>query len=307
MTAPEMIDAASEGRLDVLVSAGGNFLEVLPDPAYVRAALHRIPLRVHMDLVVGSQLLVDPEDTVILLPAATRYEIPGGVTETSTERRIIFNPEIPGRRVGEARPESEVFMDLARRVRPELADRLHFETTAAIREEIARAVPFYNGIQHLQKAGDQVQYGGSHLCRGWTFPTPDGKAHFSGVPLPRVERPEGMFVVATRRGKQFNSMVHEQRDALTGAVREAVLISREDVTRLGLREGDPVVLRSDAGEFRGRVRIAPVKPGTLQVHWPEGNVLIDRHRRSPEAGVPDYNAFVRLEKAESSTPHAVVG
>jgi anaerobic selenocysteine-containing dehydrogenase len=116
-----------------------------------------------------------------------------------------------------------------------------------------------------------------------------------------------MFVVATRRGKQFNSMVHEKRDALTGAVREAVLISREDVNRLALREGDPVVLRSDAGEFRGRARIAPVKPGTLQVHWPEGNVLIDRHRRSPEAGVPDYNAFVRLERPESSTPHSVVG
>jgi len=259
---------------------------------------------VHMDIVVASQILLDPEDTVVLLPAATRYEIPGGVTETSTERRIIFSPEIPGRRIGEARPELEVFPDLARRVRPELADRLHFETTAAIREEIAHAVPFYDGIQHLQKAGDQVQYGGPHLCWGWKFPTPDGKAHFSVVPLPRVERPEGVFVVATRRGKQFNSMVHEKRDAMTGAVREAVLISREDLTRLGLRDGDPVVLRSDTGEFCGRARIAPVKPGTLQVHWPEGNVLIDRDRRSPEAGIPDYNALVRLEKPVSSPPRS---
>jgi molybdopterin-dependent oxidoreductase alpha subunit len=304
MTAPEMIDAASEGRLDVLVSAGGNFLEVLPDPAYVREALQRVPLRVHMDIVIASQILLDSEDTVVLLPAATRYEIPGGVTETSTERRIIFSPEIPGRRIGEARPESEVFLDLARRVRPELAERLHFETTAAIREEIARAVPFYDGIQYLQKAGDQVQYGGPHLCWGWKFPTPDGKAHFSVVPLPRVELPEGVFVVATRRGKQFNSMVHEKRDAMTGAVRDAVLVSQEDVTRLGLCEGDPIVLRSVTGEFRGRACIAPVKPGTLQVHWPEGNVLIDRRRRSPEAGIPDYNAFVRLEKPESSTPHS---
>ena len=37
MTAPEMIDAADEGRLDVLVSSGGNFLEVLPDPDVVPA------------------------------------------------------------------------------------------------------------------------------------------------------------------------------------------------------------------------------------------------------------------------------
>jgi len=295
-TAPEMLDAAHDGRLDILVAAGGNFLEVLPDPAYVRTAMQRVPVRVHMDIVVSSQMLVDPAEVVVLLPAATRYETPGGVTETSTERRVIFSPEIPGRRIGEARPEWQVFTELAQRVRPDLAGRLRFESTAAIREEIARVIPFYDGIQRLRQAGDQFQYGGPHLCPGWQFPTPDGKAHFSVVPLPRLEVPDGAFVVATRRGRQFNSMVQERRDALTDAVREAVLINREDATRLGLQDGDPVILRSASGEFRGRTRIAPVKPGNLEVHWPEGNVLIDRRRRSSEAGIPDYNAVVRIEK-----------
>jgi hypothetical protein len=46
----------------------------------------------------------------------------------------------------------------------------------------------------------------------------------------------------------------------------------------------------------GRVRIAPVARGNLQVHWPEAQVLIDRTRRSPEAGIPDYNAIVRIER-----------
>ena len=54
-----MIDAANAGELDVLFSSGGNFLEVLPDPAYVEAALGRVPLRVHMDIVTSSQMLVD--------------------------------------------------------------------------------------------------------------------------------------------------------------------------------------------------------------------------------------------------------
>ncbi len=298
LSAPEMIDAAHAGRLDVLFSVGGNFLEVLPEPGYVRDALRRVPLRAHMDIVLSPQMLLDPADrddaAVVLLPAATRYETPGGVTQTSTERRIIFSPEIPGRRIGEARPEWEVFMDLARRVRPEHAGRLRFEGTAAIREEIARAVPLYDGIQGLARAGDQVQYGGPLLCAGRTFPTPDSRACFSAVAPRSLGIPDGMFLVATRRGKQFNSMVHERRDALTGAGRDAVLISRDDAGRLGLRDGDPVVLRSDVGEMRGRACIAPVQPGTLQVHWPEGNVLIDRRRRSPQTGVPDYNALVRL-------------
>ncbi|HAZ48400.1 MAG TPA: formate dehydrogenase, partial [Cyanobacteria bacterium UBA11369] len=126
LIATEMIDAADENKLDVLFSVGGNFLEVLPEPDYVEAALKKVPLRVHMDIVLSSQMLIEPADTVVLLPATTRYEIPGGVTETSTERRVIFSPEIPGHRIGEARPELQVFMELARRVKPEIADKLHF-------------------------------------------------------------------------------------------------------------------------------------------------------------------------------------
>ncbi|MEH2456398.1 FdhF/YdeP family oxidoreductase [Nostoc sp.] len=295
LIAPEMINAAHQGELDVLFSVGGNFLEVLPEPDYVEAALKKIPLRVHMDIVLSSQMLVEPADTVVLLPATTRYEIPGGVTETNTERRVIFSPEIPGPRIGETRPEWEVFLELARRVKPDVADKLAFADTAAIRQEIAQVVPQYAGIQHLQQAGDQFQYGGSHLCFGWNFPTVDGKAHF-GVLLPRQrELPEGCFLVATRRGKQFNSMVQERKDAITGAVREAVLINAADAALLGLKDGDKVILKNDLGELFCQVYIAPIQSRNLQVHWPEGNVLLDKSKRSLE-GVPDYNAIVRLEK-----------
>ncbi|MDZ8264367.1 FdhF/YdeP family oxidoreductase [Nostoc sp. ChiQUE01b] len=295
LIAPEMINAAHQGELEVLFSVGGNFLEVLPEPDYVEAALKQIPLRVHIDIVLSSQMLVEPADTVVLLPATTRYEIPGGVTETNTERRVIFSPEIPGPRIGEARPEWEVFLELARRVKPDLADKLAFANTAAIRQEIAQVVPQYAGIQHLQQAGDQFQYGGSHLCFGWNFPTADGKAHF-GVLLPRQrELPEGYFLLATRRGKQFNSMVQERKDAITGAMREAVLMNAADAALLGLKDGDKVILKNDLGELCCQVYIAPIQSGNLQVHWPEGNVLLDKSKRSLE-GVPDYNAIVRLEK-----------
>ncbi|MEH2388811.1 MAG: FdhF/YdeP family oxidoreductase [Nostoc sp.] len=295
LIAPEMINAAYQGQLDVLFSVGGNFLEVLPEPDYVEAALKQISLRVHMDIVLSSQMLVEPADTVVLLPATTRYEIPGGVTETNTERRVIFSPEIPGPRIGETRPEWEIFLELARRVKPDLADKLAFADTAAIRQEIAQVVPQYAGIQHLQQAGDQFQYGGSHLCFGWNFPTADGKAHF-GVLLPRQrELPEGYFLLATRRGKQFNSMVQERKDAITGAVREAVLMNAADAAQLGLKDSDRVILKNDLGELFCQVYIAPIQSGNLQVHWPEGNVLLDKSKRSLE-GVPDYNAIVRLEK-----------
>jgi molybdopterin-dependent oxidoreductase alpha subunit len=302
LTAPQMIDAAYAGELEVLMASGGNFVEVLPDPGYVEEALGRIPLRVHADIVLSTQMLIEPADAVVLLPAATRYEIPGGVTQTSTERRIIFSPEIPGRRIGEARPEWEVFLELARRVRPDRAPQLALADTAAIRAEIARVVPAYDGIQGLRRAGDQLQYGGPHLCAGGACPTPDGRAHFATLGLPESDLPADTFRVATRRGKQFNSMVQEPVDPLTGAAREAVLMSRVDAETLGLREGDEVVLTNAAGQLSGRVCLAPIKPRNLQVHWPEGNVLLDRRKRSPGADIPDFNALVRVRKVDRALP-----
>ena len=295
MNAPQMLDAAHGGQLEMLFSVGGNFLEVMPDPPYVEECLNRVPLRVHMDLVLTHQMFLEAGEAVLLLPAATRYETPGGVTQTSTERRVIFSPEVPGRRVGEARPEWSVFLDLAKRVKPEHAATLQLETTAAVREEIARAVPMYEGIQHLRQAGDQFQYGGAHLCADGRFQTADGKAHFASVALPINEVPEGHFKLATRRGKQFNSMVHEKKDSITGAHREAIFINGLDAEHLGLQEGDEVQLVNETGQFRGKIFVSTIMRGNLQVHWPEGNTLLDKSRRSAAAGVPDYNALVRLE------------
>ena len=68
-------------------------------------------------------------------------------------------------------------------------------------------MPFYDGIQRLRTTGDQVQWGGPRLCDGWVFPTPDGKARFHAVAPPDPRPPEGRFLLSSRRGKQFNSMV----------------------------------------------------------------------------------------------------
>src|SRR5262245_45933933 len=161
LTAAEMIDAAFRGDLDVLWTVGGNFLETLPDPGAVARALARLPSRIHQDIVVTPMMMLPPGETVVLLPATTRYESPGGGTETTTERRIIFSPEVPGRRIGSAKPEWEVFGEVAARVRPQSAAR--FGSSLAIREEIGRTVPLYSGIESLSAERNQIQWGGPRL------------------------------------------------------------------------------------------------------------------------------------------------
>jgi anaerobic selenocysteine-containing dehydrogenase len=167
-------------------------------------------------------------------------------------------------------------------------------------------VPAYEGIAGLSEGGDSFQYGGRILCEGREFPTPDGRAHFALVRPPEgpAADGDGTLLLSTRRGKQFNSMVQESRDTLTGAGREAVLLSPEDAERGGLAEGDAVTLRSETGELSGRVHLAPIAPGNVQVHWPEGNALIPSGPRSPEAGIPDYNTRVTIEPAKAPTPRA---
>jgi molybdopterin-dependent oxidoreductase alpha subunit len=296
LRAVEMIDAAYDGELDVLYASGGNFLEVLPDPAYVHEALGKLALRVHQDIYLTTQMLVDPADTVVLLPARTRYEQPGGGTETSTERRIIYSPEIPGPRPGEARSEWEIFQDLAARVKPDQKDKITFVNARAIRTDIARVHPGYAGIERLRHAGDQVQYGGPILYRDGQFKTPDGKGHFSALQPPELTLPEGKFALSTRRGKQFNSMVYNQTDPNTGAGRDALFISAEDAAALGVAEGDAVRVTSDNGaSMELRIHIDAIKPRNVQAYWPECNVLIRRRVCDPLAGVPDYNAVVAIE------------
>jgi molybdopterin-dependent oxidoreductase alpha subunit len=298
-TTAEMIDRSAAGEVDAFWIVGGNFLETLPDADRSRRALRRPRLRIHHDIVLSSSMFVESEGDVLLLPAATRYESDGGGTETSTERRIIFSPEIPGRRIGSAQPEWRVFGEAMARVDPERADRIRFENAQAIRDEIARAIPLYKGIENLKAKGDQIQWGGRTLYADGRFATSDGKAHFTPV-ASRTSAvavdagSNGTFRVSTRRGKQFNSMIQREVDPLTGARRDAVLISPEDLARLQLPEGARVQLRSPNGTFDGRLKSVPITPGNLEVHWPEGNALLSASAIDPESMEPDYNATVTL-------------
>ncbi len=296
LDAPEMLEAAAAGKLDLLYNVGGNFYETMPQPEFVREAFNRLRLRVHQDITLNTSMLLD-SDCTVLLPARTRYEQPGGGTLTSTERRFRFSPEIRGPRIGEARSEWEILSDLAQRVLPpDRAGALYYRSGADIRTEMDRVIPLYTAIAGLEKEGDQVQYGGPRLLEGGVSPSlPEGRLRFTPLGLPALPRSDGRFYLSTRRGSQFNSMLFDANDLLSGAARDEIFINADDAERLGLRGGDRIRLRSEAGEFVGRARVAEVARGCLIGCWPEVNVLLPR-RCDPVSGEPDYNAEVTLEK-----------
>jgi molybdopterin-dependent oxidoreductase alpha subunit len=290
-----MLARAAAGELDALYAIGGNFIDTMPDPRSIEDALGRVPLRIHQDIMLNSSMFVEPADTVYLLPAKTRYEHHGGVTETTTERRVVLSPYISGHEIGEAREEWRIAVDIAAHARPERAKLISYANAREIRADIARSVESYREIERLQQGGDSFQWGGERLCEGGVFPLPGGRAQFVSSEPPDARVSPGKYRLSTRRGTQWNSIIQSERDSLTGAQRDHVLMSRADMEALGVLTGDKIRVRSDVGSYLGRAFEADVMPGHLQMHWPEANPLIASGKLDPDGLVPDYNALVTLE------------
>ena len=173
LTAPEMIDAAGRGELDLLFAVGGNFLEVLPDPERGAGGARADPApRPHGHRRSRARCWSSPASEVLLLPATTRYEIPGGVTETTHRAAGHPQPRDRGTADRARRARSGRCSASSRRARGRSSPSGCASTgTAAIRDEIARGRAALRGIEELREQGDQFQYGGPHLCAGWDFPT----------------------------------------------------------------------------------------------------------------------------------------
>ncbi|MDF2657613.1 MAG: formate dehydrogenase alpha chain, partial [Paenibacillus sp.] len=105
--------------------------------------------------------------------------------------------------------------------------------------------------------------------------------------------------VTTRRGKQFNSMVYSRIDPFNAARRDDVLLHESDAGELGIAEGEAIVVYNRNGTMYGRAKFAEIKPGNVEVFWPEGNVLFPVGVYEPHAGIPEYNGAVIIEKAET--------
>src|SRR4029079_1626558 len=76
-----------------------------------------------------------------------------------------------------------VFGEAMARAFPNRANYIRFESAAAIRAEIARAIPLYQGIETLAAKGDQIQWGGPTLFADGRFATEGAKARFVPVRL----------------------------------------------------------------------------------------------------------------------------
>jgi len=183
--------------------------------------------------------------------------------------------------------------------RPDPPGILGFGSTGAIRAEIARIEPRYAGIENLKQKGDQFQWGGAQLFEDGRFATPSGRARFHAVEPPADREPlDGELFLSTRRGRQFNSMVHAGRDPLTGLERSDLLMNAEDGRARGIGAGQRVVVSSPVSQVEFVARFGPIKAGNVEAHWPECMELLP-WSLDPDSGEPEYGVRVRVERTEA--------
>lgn len=179
MGAGAMLEAAARGEMDLLYTVGGELL----DGPSLSAAAGRIAAHVVQASHLTPAALLEPAELTLLLPSQIRHEQRGGAAVTSVERRVRLSPQIadpPAQ--GARRPDWMIPGLVVGALRPDLAGAVQPQDAAALRRELAEAVPRYAGIERLSRAGDWIQWGGPQLYGDGVFDAlPDGRGVFAPV------------------------------------------------------------------------------------------------------------------------------
>lgn len=272
--------AADEGRMDVAFCLGGNLYGSNPDATFARQALEKLGLVTYLSTTLNTGHAWGRGRETLVLPVLPRDEERQPTTQESMFSFVRLSDGGPARYAG-PRGEVAVLTDVARGVLGAggPVDWNELASHDAVRQLIADLIPGYEEVAKIGQTKQEFHIPGRHVVDG-RFTTPDGKAKFLPVPIPSLSPPQGNeFRLMTIRSEgQFNTVVYEDEDLYRGQDRrDIVLMSPEDLRRLGWLADQPVRVRSAAGEMRyQRVRPFDVRPGNAMMYCPESNVLIPR-------------------------------
>jgi molybdopterin-dependent oxidoreductase alpha subunit len=313
------IQAMQAGQIRVFFGLGGNFVRAAPDTAVTEAAMGSCRLTVHVSTKLNRSHLVGG-DTAIILPTLGRTELDRqqtGPQFVTVEDSMSMVHASQGRlEPAAATLRSEVSI-VARLAHATLVDRsddqpdraaidwLGFEGDyGLIRDAIGDVVPGFHAFNQrvAVPGGFQLPHPPRDERR---FPTSDGRAHFHADPIRALEVPPGHLLLQTLRSHdQYNTTIYGLDDRYRGihGGRRVVLVNGEDLTALGLDDGQYVDLVSEYGDGkhrrapRFRIVAYPTPPGSAAAYYPETNVLVALDAHATDSHTPAYKSVVvRLE------------
>jgi len=293
LTVVEMMDAAGEGSIKAMYIMGENPALSDPDISHVREALGALDFLVVQDIFMSETA----QQAAVVLPAASFAEKEG--TFTATDRRVLrlrkaIDP------LGDSKPDWAIIRQLAQSMG---SNQFNYTSPEEIMEEIAKLTPIYGGISYERLDKGEVlawpcltkEHSGTRFLHKEAFPR--GKGRFFAIDFKEpAEMPDTEFPFILTTGRL---MFHYHTGTMTRKIPSLnsevsagfMEISPQDAKRLGVGDGEKVVVRSRRGEIQISASITEkVAPGVVFIpfHFAESaaNVLTSRVL-DPEAKIPE--------------------
>jgi molybdopterin-dependent oxidoreductase alpha subunit len=302
----DSISAMAEGKVDLLICLGGNFLSATPDTEVTARALAQVGCTVQISTKLNRSHLVTGEEALILpclgrsevdlqagQPQVVSVENSMSIVHTSSGNLTPAGPEL--------RSEVAIVAGLAQAALG-LDWSPYVHNYDRIRQEIEAVLPiFRNYNQRLRQPGG---FELPNLPRQGQFPTPDGKARFSLLSLPDLNLPPSHYRMMTIRSHdQFNTTVYGLDDRYRGIFgrRRVVLMNAQDMEQEGLAAQESVDLWS--GERRAEdfmVVAYEIPRGNLATYFPEANVLVPLEQMARGSQTPASKSVVVTLRRRSS-------
>ena len=306
------MESAAAGNLKFGLCLGGNLYGANPDAAHAATALGMLDLVIYLSTTLNTGHAHGLGAETIILPVLVRDEEPQPTTQESMFSYVRLSDGGPPRHIG-PRSEIQVIADLARRVLGDGGpiDWRSMHETSNIRLAIGKVIPGLEAIESIDENKQEFQIPGRTLHEP-RFATASGKAMLFVHDLPADPLPRGkgqseaacLRLMTVRSEGQFNTVVYEDYDIYRGIDRrDVILIHPDDLSRLGIKDRQPVTVSSSAGQMPGMLAIAyeDIKPGNALMYYPEANVLVPR-TIDPQSKTPAFKNVLITVAAATTTP-----
>jgi molybdopterin-dependent oxidoreductase alpha subunit len=300
----DSIRAMRDGKVDVLMAMGGNFVSATPDSSLTEQAVARTKLTVSVSTKLNRSHAVVGE-TSLIFPTLGRTERDVQATgeQQVTVEDSMSKVHLSHGRLEPASPhlrsEVAIVCGLGRRLAPDIPWSTYEGDYRTIREAIGRVVPGCSA--YAEKVEQPFGFTLPHPPRDTrTFATPDSKAHFTVNELDMVEVPEGRLLLQTLRSHdQYNTTIYGLDDKYRGIKngRRVIFVHPDDIRALGRRDGEIVDIVGEwvDGERRAesfRIVSYPTARGCAAAYFPETNVLVPLDSTADGSRTPTSKSIV---------------